>query len=75
MTSLGVVKVPDGMPEQLGMVGFFYPTQAALDDRRVRLRATRRSDQPVAHAQRLRGRPRHRRRDAPLGVRARSRPR
>ncbi|MGC5172681.1 cytochrome c biogenesis protein ResB [Micromonospora sp. DT81.3] len=31
MTSLGVVKVPDGMPEQLGMVGFFYPTQVALD--------------------------------------------
>ncbi|HWI30480.1 MAG TPA: cytochrome c biogenesis protein ResB [Microbacterium sp.] len=31
MTSLGVVKVPDGMPEQLGMVGFFYPTQAALE--------------------------------------------
>ena len=30
MTSLGVVKVPDGMPEQLGMVGFFYPTAAAL---------------------------------------------
>lgn len=30
MTSLGVVKVPDGMPEQLGLVGFFYPTQAPL---------------------------------------------
>lgn len=30
MTSLGVVKVPDGLPEQLGMVGFFYPTQAEL---------------------------------------------
>jgi len=30
MTSLGVIKVPDGMPEQLGMVGFFYPTAAAL---------------------------------------------
>ncbi|WP_295010516.1 cytochrome c biogenesis protein ResB [uncultured Microbacterium sp.] len=30
MTSLGVVKVPDGLPEQLGMVGFFYPTAAAL---------------------------------------------
>ncbi|WOF23601.1 cytochrome c biogenesis protein ResB [Microbacterium betulae] len=27
MTSLGVVKVTDGMPEQLGLVGFFYPTQ------------------------------------------------
>lgn len=31
MTSLGVIKVTDGMPEQLGMVGFFYPTVAALD--------------------------------------------
>jgi cytochrome c biogenesis protein len=31
MTSLGVVKVADGLPEQMGLVGFFYPTQAALD--------------------------------------------
>ena len=30
MTSLGVVKVTDGMPEQLGMIGFFYPTQDVL---------------------------------------------
>jgi cytochrome c biogenesis protein len=30
MTSLGVVKVPDGLSQQLGMVGFFYPTQAPL---------------------------------------------
>lgn len=30
MTSLGVVKVADGLPEQLGMVGFFYPTAAPL---------------------------------------------
>ena len=30
MTSLGVVKVTDGMPQQLGMIGFFYPTQAPL---------------------------------------------
>ena len=28
LTSLGVVKVPDGLAEQLGMIGFFYPTQA-----------------------------------------------
>jgi cytochrome c biogenesis protein len=27
MTSLGVIKVADGLPEQLGLVGFFYPTQ------------------------------------------------
>lgn len=27
MTSLGVVKIPDGMPQQIGMHGFFYPTQ------------------------------------------------
>ena len=31
MTSQGVVKVADGMPEQLGLVGFFYPTVAQLD--------------------------------------------
>ncbi|PVW04250.1 cytochrome C biogenesis protein [Microbacterium sp. Gd 4-13] len=31
MTSLGVVKVPDGFPEQLGLIGFFYPTQAPLE--------------------------------------------
>ena len=30
MTSLGVVKVPDGLPEQLGLVGFFYPTAQKL---------------------------------------------
>jgi cytochrome c biogenesis protein len=30
MTSLGVVKVPDGLPEQLGLVGFFYPTADTL---------------------------------------------
>lgn len=31
LTSLGVVKVTDGMPEQLGLVGFFYPTASQLD--------------------------------------------
>ena len=30
MTSLGVVKVPDGLPQQLGLIGFFYPTQDTL---------------------------------------------
>ncbi|MGZ0712874.1 cytochrome c biogenesis protein ResB (plasmid) [Coraliomargarita sp. W4R53] len=30
MTSLGVVKIADGLSEQLGLVGFFYPTQAPL---------------------------------------------
>ena len=30
MTSLGVVKIADGLPEQLGLVGFLYPTGAAL---------------------------------------------
>lgn len=30
MTSLGVVKVADGMPEQLGLIGFFYPTMDTL---------------------------------------------
>ncbi|MFJ6653697.1 cytochrome c biogenesis protein ResB [Microbacterium sp. NPDC091313] len=31
MTSLGVVKIPDGLSQQMGLVGFFYPTQVALD--------------------------------------------
>ena len=30
LTSLGVVKVPDGLAEQLGMIAFFYPTAAVL---------------------------------------------
>lgn len=30
LTSIGVVKVPDGLDEQVGMVGFFYPTQTTL---------------------------------------------
>ncbi|MFK4729504.1 cytochrome c biogenesis protein ResB [Agromyces mediolanus] len=30
LTSLGVVKVPDGLAQQLGLVGFFYPTQDEL---------------------------------------------
>lgn len=30
MTSLGIIKVPDGLPEQVGLVGFFYPTQGTL---------------------------------------------
>lgn len=30
MTSQGVVKVPDGLREQVGMVGFFYPTAQEL---------------------------------------------
>ncbi len=28
LTSLGIVKLPDGLPEQVGLIGFFYPTQA-----------------------------------------------
>lgn len=27
LSSLGVVKVPDGLSSQLGLIGFFYPTQ------------------------------------------------
>lgn len=29
-TSTGVIKVPDAKPDQLGMVGFFYPTASKL---------------------------------------------
>lgn len=31
MTSLGVIKVPDALPEQLGFISFFYPTVAELE--------------------------------------------
>lgn len=31
LTSLGVIKVPDGLDQQVGMVGFFYPTQGLLE--------------------------------------------
>lgn len=31
-TSVGVVKIPDGLAEQVGMQGFFYPTQAEGHD-------------------------------------------
>lgn len=31
LTSLGVIKVPDGLPEQLGMIGFFYPSAVPLE--------------------------------------------
>ncbi|MFT4229959.1 MAG: cytochrome c biogenesis protein ResB [Microbacterium sp.] len=32
LTSVGVIKVPDGLPQQLGLVGFFYPTANELDN-------------------------------------------
>ena len=31
MTSLGVIKVPDANPEQLGFISFFYPTAEKLE--------------------------------------------
>lgn len=31
LTSLGIIKVPDGLDEQLGMIGFFYPSAIQLD--------------------------------------------
>ncbi|WP_246081304.1 cytochrome c biogenesis protein ResB [Homoserinimonas aerilata] len=31
LTSLGVIKVPDALPEQIGMRGFFYPSAAELE--------------------------------------------
>jgi len=31
LTSIGVVKVPDGLSQQIGMQGFFYPSAVALD--------------------------------------------
>jgi cytochrome c biogenesis protein len=31
LTSLGVVKIPDSLPEQLGLRGFFYPTVCSDD--------------------------------------------
>lgn len=32
LTSLGVVKVPDGLKQQIGMMGFFYPTKAVAQN-------------------------------------------
>jgi cytochrome c biogenesis protein len=31
LSSLGVIKIPDGLAEQIGMRGFFYPTASTLD--------------------------------------------
>ena len=31
LTSLGIIKVPDGLKEQVGMLAFFYPTQVKND--------------------------------------------
>ncbi|MEO6505018.1 MAG: cytochrome c biogenesis protein ResB [Terrimesophilobacter sp.] len=30
LTSIGVIKVPDALPKQIGMIGFFYPTAKEL---------------------------------------------
>ena len=30
LTSLGVIKIPDGLREQVGMIGFFYPSAVTL---------------------------------------------
>lgn len=30
LTSMGFIKAPDALPEQIGMIGFFYPTAATL---------------------------------------------
>ncbi|MET0885662.1 MAG: cytochrome c biogenesis protein ResB [Mycetocola sp.] len=31
LTSLGVIKIPDGLDEQIGMIGFLYPTAYELE--------------------------------------------
>lgn len=31
LTSLGVIKIPDGLSEQIGLLGFFYPTEETAD--------------------------------------------
>ena len=31
MTSLGVIKAPDALPEQIGIIAFFYPTAEKLE--------------------------------------------
>jgi cytochrome c biogenesis protein len=31
LTSEGVIKVPDGLAKQIGMIGFFYPTECSKD--------------------------------------------
>lgn len=47
LRSRGVIKVPDGLDEQLGMQAFFYPDPIALDD------GTYASFQPTEHGQSL----------------------
>lgn len=32
LTSLGVIKLPDGLADQVGLLGFFYPTKGVLAD-------------------------------------------
>lgn len=32
LTSIGVIKVPDALPKQIGMIGFFYPTAGKLSN-------------------------------------------
>ena len=31
LTSLGIIKLPDGLPDQVGMIGFIYPSAIQLD--------------------------------------------
>ena len=31
LTSLGIVKIPDGLAQQIGLVGFFYPSAVVLE--------------------------------------------
>ena len=60
LTSICVFKVPDGLPEQVGMLGFLYPTVGQLELGRVHLDLPRPAE-PAAHPRGLRRRPRARR--------------
>ncbi len=71
MTSLGVVKVPDGLPAAARHGRVLLPDRRAPDHGRVHLGVPG-ARQPAAHAERVFRRSRHRRRHTALGVRARS---
>ena len=71
---LGVIKVPDGLAEQLGMLGFFYPTRRRARRPARSPRATPTCSTRVLTLQRVHRRPRTRRRRAALRLHARHRP-
>ena len=74
LTSLGFVKIPDGLSKQVGMIGFFYPDRRSEHQggRRPRLLVPRAAGS-AAQPERLRRRSRGGLRRAAIGVQPRHR--